>query len=69
MAGRPTSPIYDTVVRDLRIDPEAIAARPEWSFKVAEKVRKHRQKEQRREVPPEPRTEELEHPPRPKVGT
>ena len=48
MAGHIASPMYETVVKDLRIDPERIASRPQWSFKVAQKVRKHREKEQRR---------------------
>lgn len=40
----PTTPTYDMVVEDLQIDPERIAARPSWSFEVAERVRKHRKK-------------------------
>jgi len=38
------TPTYDTVVEELRIDPERIAARPAWSFEVAERVRKRRKK-------------------------
>lgn len=38
------TPTYDTVVEELRIDPERIAARPPWSFEVAERVRKRRKK-------------------------
>jgi hypothetical protein len=48
MAGHTACPMYETVVRDLRINPERIAARPGWSLKVAKKIRKHRQKQQRR---------------------
>ena len=40
----PATPTYDTVVTDLQIDPERIAARPCWSFEIAERVRKHRKK-------------------------
>ncbi len=52
----PETPTYDTVMEDLQIDPEQIAARPAWSFKVAEKVRKHRQKA-RRSAAPKKRTQ------------
>jgi hypothetical protein len=38
------TPTYDTVVEELRIDPERIAARPPWSFEVAERLRKRRKK-------------------------
>lgn len=41
------TPVYDAVLRDLKIDPERIAARPPWSFELAERVRKHRKKEVR----------------------
>lgn len=41
------TPVYDAVLRDLEIDPERIAARPPWSFELAERVRKHRKKELR----------------------
>ena len=47
MSGHAASP--ETVVRDLRINPERIADRPAWSLKVAKKIRKHREK-QRRQV-------------------
>lgn len=46
MAEPITSPMYETVVKQLQIDPEQIAARPRWSLKVAKKLRKHRQKRQ-----------------------
>ncbi|HEX6876793.1 MAG TPA: hypothetical protein VF165_14120 [Nocardioidaceae bacterium] len=41
------TPVYDAVLRDLKIDPERIAARPRWSFELAERVRKHRRRELR----------------------
>ena len=46
MAEPVASPMYETVVKQLQIDPEQIAARPRWSLKVAKKLRKHRQKRQ-----------------------
>lgn len=41
------TPTYDAVVEELKIDPELIAARPAWSFEIAERVRKHRKRMQR----------------------
>jgi hypothetical protein len=69
MGGDTASPIYEAVVRDLRIDPEGIAARPEWSFEVAnENLRKHRQEGQRHVLGPKPETEAAQEAPHPKVG-
>lgn len=45
------TPTYDAVVEDLRIDPTTIAARPPWSFEIAERVRKHHKKVLRSATP------------------
>jgi hypothetical protein len=45
------TPTYDAVVEDLRIDPTRIAARPAWSFEIAERVRKHQKKVWRSATP------------------
>lgn len=45
------TPMYETVVEDLQIDPGRIAARPAWSFEIAERVRKHRRKVLRSSTP------------------